>query len=1573
MARSSLPRQLRSANAGSGTGSAVARRVTTIAPPTPAPVRQALHQQGMDTSGSFAPGAPMNPYFGYSQRTRAMDYPVGVNISTRSRASWGKVSYDVLKALIDAYDVARMCINHKIDEIRSMELMFQPADGVKDDVDEAIDVAKLVLAYPDRELPYESWVSKWLENALKYDSAPLYRRRNYDGDIIGLEVVDGKTINPYIDENGRRPAPPAPAFYQTVHGMVADWLTTDDIIYVPFRPQEDSPFGLAPIESIILTANTDIRYQWHFLQFFTEGSVPAGFMELPPDVSSPDQVAEWQDYWDATVMGDQAKLHQLLAVPSGSRFQESKPGQFDKTFPQFLMMRTCAAFGVVPQDLGFVDDVNRANGETQVDVQFRVNTLPWVRYVEGILTRYIQHDLGLPVKVSLDTGRETEDRLVEAQAHKLYVDMGAESPDEVRIDVLGKPIDKERPTPRFYSTSRLGPIPLLAIEGVSGRTDPETFGPDKSQKALDQPFVPAIGVIPHPGTTDDKASLAATDAAQVAARQQLDASENPNRDSRPQPTDATPAAPAVPAPAAPVAPPAPASQPDEQEDQQKGVAKAAGHDGEIAAFRAFVQVRRRRGDWDRDFTFTAVPPAAAAQLNRDGRDEVARVAKAKADATAQAVYEQLAENFPPEAIGWVKGLRWTGPVSVPLENIDFSNQDSWAASSEPGRVDKTVRKIRAGKPVKPAILIERPGKDALMVADGHHRAEAAQRAGVPLRAYVAHPDKAIGPWDEMHSSQQIEKATGPSVAGLAVRAADTGRVLMLQRGQDPDDPAAGSWEFPGGHLDDGETPPVAARREWQEEIGRELPNGTQTGAWASRNGIYAGYVWTIPSEDTIRIDDPRDRTLNPDDPGRDKVEAIAWWDPEQLPGNPAVRDELGRDIEQVLTALDVAWAREGDIGTCPCGTPVVFDPDNGWHHTDGSYGHDDHETVAEKMGLPVVPLRKAGGDSPKGHAPAAQGPDDVRQWPGWARDQELARIYTDRIRQALTGRIDTADLAARWLAANGIRKAAGDDDGDDEDAADEGLAAARDWLDHQGVRNALADALRSVLGDVWTEGYVLGDRSATAVVAAVQAEIRVSARVDWGGWTPGDPVAANFVLGRDGLGGGLQRMLSASGIQIKSIGDGRFDELAQSLALSLDNGDSADTLARDLRDILDDAGRARMVAVTEIARAVSAASLDSYRANGIPGKEWLIASGACAICQDNADAGVIPLDDTFPSGDDGPPGHPRCFPAGVLVTGPSVLAATARRYEGDLVTIVFADGQEVPVTPNHPVLTPDGWVAAGDLHEGCDVLRARDPEWVALSVDPDNHQAVARIEQVAVALREAGPVTAELVPLAAEDFHGDGAGDDHVQVVRTARDAEFDLVAELAEHRGHGRFEGAQWLSGAGLCDAHARLFRSRDAFGSLMGSVKHPGPLLGASAAPAELHRLGSVPAVDVGLAEHSVDRVAVDSVLGGAGLHRDAGQVVLDEAVGRGEGAASGDAASMQRPEQDALADSRGGLSLAGRLAGLVETDRVVELRRVRWSGHVYNLETSQGWYFANGIIAHNCRCAPGPGFVIGGSSDG
>lgn len=56
-------------------------------------------------------------------------------------------------------------------------------------------------------------------------------------------------------------------------------------------------------------------------------------------------------------------------------------------------------------------------------------------------------------------------------------------------------------------------------------------------------------------------------------------------------------------------------------------------------------------------------------------------------------------------------------------------------------------------------------------------------------------------------------------AGLLLMARNSERVLLLQRGEDVSEP--GRWAFPGGKIDDGETPRVAAVRELEEEAGYE--------------------------------------------------------------------------------------------------------------------------------------------------------------------------------------------------------------------------------------------------------------------------------------------------------------------------------------------------------------------------------------------------------------------------------------------------------------------------------------------------------------------------------------------------------------------------------------------------------------------------------------------------------------------------------------------------------------------------------------------------------------------------------
>jgi 8-oxo-dGTP pyrophosphatase MutT (NUDIX family) len=156
----------------------------------------------------------------------------------------------------------------------------------------------------------------------------------------------------------------------------------------------------------------------------------------------------------------------------------------------------------------------------------------------------------------------------------------------------------------------------------------------------------------------------------------------------------------------------------------------------------------------------------------------------------------------------------------------------------------------------------------------------------------------------------VEKAD-VRAAGIAVRSADTGRVLMIQRSLDPKDRARGTWEFPGGCLEDGEHPYVAAKREWQEETGLRLPRGKHVGQW--RSGVYHGFVHEVASEAAVKLNlaPEQRRVLNPDDPDSDNIEVIAWHDPEDLRYMRALRPELR--ASKVWTKVEKGDARPATV------------------------------------------------------------------------------------------------------------------------------------------------------------------------------------------------------------------------------------------------------------------------------------------------------------------------------------------------------------------------------------------------------------------------------------------------------------------------------------------------------------------------------------------------------------------------------------------------------------------------------------------------------------------------------------
>jgi hypothetical protein len=133
---------------------------------------------------------------------------------------------------------------------------------------------------------------------------------------------------------------------------------------------------------------------------------------------------------------------------------------------------------------------------------------------------------------------------------------------------------------------------------------------------------------------------------------------------------------------------------------------------------------------------------------------------------ADAVYGQLSEDFPHDAISWVhgKGVRWHGPYDADPSEINWDGRETWSAYNQPQKVGKSAEKAQKkrdkGKSPKPAIGTRGPGQDRTSIQDGHHRALGALVNDEPLSSYVAEVPENEGPWDQMHSQQFTGGDTG---------------------------------------------------------------------------------------------------------------------------------------------------------------------------------------------------------------------------------------------------------------------------------------------------------------------------------------------------------------------------------------------------------------------------------------------------------------------------------------------------------------------------------------------------------------------------------------------------------------------------------------------------------------------------------------------------------------------------------------------------------------------------------------------------------------------------------------------
>lgn len=379
--------------------------------------------------------------------------------------------------------------------------------------------------------------------------------------------------------------------------------------------------------------------------------------------------------------------------------------------------------------------------------------------------------------------------------------------------------------------------------------------------------------------------------------------------------------------------------------------------------------------------------------------------------------------------------------------------------------------------------------------------------------------------------------------------------------------------------------------------------------------------------------------------------------------------------------------------------------------------------------------------------------------------------------------------------------------------------------------------------------------------------------------------------------------------------------------------------------------RATAVARTEMTNAMNAGHVAGIKQiqeeSGLAmSKEWLSVLGTTTRdSHADADAQEVPVDDDFIVGDyrASRPGHQslpakercNCFPASTRVRGVFVGAMRAW-YQGRFTEIVTALGRVLTLTPNHPVATPNGWIAASEIKQGDHVL-AYEPHIEGSTAAGSNHieNEPSPISEVFEAFR--GSFLSKLRGRGPLDFDGDSQS----------------MVGDIDVVTMDGPLNN-DWES-SGFEQANKGSFAIKDV-------IKR----LGSRKSPFNNGRLSPLGTTD------SIPSLANQPLSGGGsvGTFEVAPSGPLAIGVTSDFNATFAKAANQERSVVAGfLRDSLQGDS------GLITADYVVEVRDFNASCHVYDLQSVHGMIIAQGpessidtggIITANCQCTVLSGFI-------
>ena len=410
----------------------------------------------------FAPGTPITPGainpIGADGRAdpRRYEYQVAQNINVATEQKL--VPFKTLRGAAEQIDIVRRCIEVLKSKITGLDWDIVIAEDASEKIvaeiggdhvramakarekfSDEIYRARTFWENPDKAngLTFIDWLMVSLEEILVLDAWAIWPQKTVGGDLYGLQVLDGSTIKPLLDDRGMRPMAPNAAFQQILYGFPrseftaqndnpdADGeFTADELSYMIRNRRAMSTYGNSPVERCLPVADLYLRRQQWLRAEWTDGVLPELMFKVDPDFGNdPVLLKQLENALNDDLAGQTEQRKRARVLPAGF-----DPVQFDgygekfkEVLDTYLVTSICGHFGVMPTEIGFsghggLGASGHQKGEQDSAQQIGVG--PLVVWLSKMITNLSYSFLGMPreleFKFMMDEARDNQSEATRA-------------------------------------------------------------------------------------------------------------------------------------------------------------------------------------------------------------------------------------------------------------------------------------------------------------------------------------------------------------------------------------------------------------------------------------------------------------------------------------------------------------------------------------------------------------------------------------------------------------------------------------------------------------------------------------------------------------------------------------------------------------------------------------------------------------------------------------------------------------------------------------------------------------------------------------------------------------------------------------------------------------------------------------------------------------------------------------------------------------------------------------------------------------------------------------------------------